>query len=414
LKRFFSRIYSSNNQDVLFSDNGEIAFSAFKTHMVEVFKTYGKDKVKIQQYCDKMDVFLKNKFCIFYKNSSQEIQGLLLSSKNYKQYSEILYFSYASYLKTLDNETGGRPELDNTPFRCLHHIIPKFAGGGETAENRCHIHQYEHALIHLFRFSWTPQTNDLNAFSSACLTKDQMERRNYSQTKGSIQARKKTTQNPEWQATQGRKGLLNRRPPIVSPLQRRANSLTGTKNQYGNSRKRANPFTWWLCEQELCFRFVSTGEIVCIKPNPDPKKRTVANIAEQLLGIAINTTTNVNRNTYSNLSVIFRAERREKWGWSFHSIKINEETYLIQNTDDLKRLEIALATLFVYLESPTLSLENLESQFVKKFIFVGFTSSLVYFSMIDFINFYATIVSLDDETVKQTLAPLKKKAVELE
>jgi hypothetical protein len=34
--------------------------------------------------------------------------------------------------------------------------------------------------------------------------------------------------------------------------------------------------------------------------------------------------------------------------------------------------------------------------------------------MVDFINFYATVVSLDDETVKKTLAPLKEKAVTLE
>lgn len=396
----------------MYTNNEELAFSAFKTHMIGVFKIYGIDKTKLQEYCVKIDFFLKDKFCIFYISLSKEMQELLLSSKNYKQYSNTLYFSYASYLKTLDNNTGGRPELDNTPFRCLHHIIPKFDGGGETAENRCHMHQNEHALIHLFRFSWTSNTNDLNAFSSACLTEEQLKRRNYSQSLGSVQARKQTTQNPEWQATFGKKGRLNRRKAIVSPLQSRVNSLTGTKNQYGNSRKRVNPFTWWLCDQELSFRFNSTGDIICIKPNSDPKKRTVAHIAEQLLNI--NTTMAVNRNAYSNLSIIFRAETKEKWGWSFHSIKINTEMYFIQSISDLKKLEVALATLFVYLELPPLSFQNLEAPFLKKFIFINFSSSLIYFNMIEFVNSYASIVSLDDEVVIKTLALLKKKAVELE
>ena len=361
-----------------------------------------------------MDTFLKNRFCLFYKSLSEEMQELLLSPESYKQYSKTLYFSYASYLKNLDNATGGRPELDNTPFRCLHHIVPKFDGGGETAENRCHMHQHEHALIHLFRFSWTPNTNDLNAFSSACLTDDQLKRRNYSQSPGSIEARKQTTQNPEWQANVGKKGRLNRRPAVVSPLQRRVNSQTGTKNQYGNSRKRVNPFTWWLCDQELSFRFNSTSNIVCIKPNSDPKKRTVANIAEQLLAVDINTSTPVKRNTYSNFAAIFRGERNEKWGWSFHSIKIGTEVYFIQGIDDLKKLEVALATLFVYLESPTLSLENLESEFLKKFTFLNFSSSLIYLNMVEFIKFYASIVSLDDETVIKTLASWKIKALEFD
>nr|QJA13783.1 putative site-specific DNA endonuclease [Chaetophora sp. FACHB-2423] len=278
--------------------------------MLGVFKAYGLNTAKIQEYFLKIDTFLKNRFCFFYKSLSEQMQELLLSDKNYKQYSKTLYFYYASYLKTLDEDTGGRPELDNTPFRCLHHIVPKFDGGIETAENRCHMHQHEHTLIHLIRFSWTPNTKDLNAFSSCCLTEDQLKRRNYSQTEGSIRAQKQTTQNPEGQANVGKIGRLNRRPAIVSPLQRRASFLTGTKNQYGNSRKRVNAFTWWLCEQELSFRFNSTGEIASIKPSSEPKTRTVAQIAEQLL--VINTTIVVNRNAYSNLSIIFRGETKEK------------------------------------------------------------------------------------------------------
>ncbi len=279
------------------------------------------------------------------------MQALLLDPSFYDQHAERIHDLFAEHVKNLDVRTGGRPELDATPFfRVLHHIIPRFDGGGDEESNRVTLHQYEHALIHLFRYSWKKDFKDLNAFSSACLTQDQIERRNRPVSQNSLRAWEKTTRNPEWQKEFGSKGLAKRVPPVSSSLQRRKAAEAAKQTQWQNSRQRVNPFTWFLCDQELAFENVNnstqgSSTIVWIFPNQDPKQRTVTNIAEILTNHPIHNTTNspiVAKEKFSNFAEIFRGERNMKWGWKFHALRIQNQTYLLKTSEDLLQLKVAL------------------------------------------------------------------------
>lgn len=374
----FTRV-SKNSGSLQPSPKSEQAYEAWITFLGKLFQTHSKRGI----FLEKVQTFLKPFFIEFYYNLTADLQDLFCKASFYEAYPEKVHSLFVTYLKNLDNVTGGRPELDDTNLRVLHHIVPRFEDGSDELDNRVMLHQYEHALIHLFRYSWKKMIRDLNAFSSACLTNEQLERRNTSLTGKTLEARLKTTLNPEWQKTVAAKGRENRGTPVISPLQRRKAAETGGKTQWRNARKRVQPFTWYLCEQSLAFQNVKDPQVVWMLPDDNPEKRTVASIAEKLTQHPIHVKTKsptVSKNLLSNLAMIFRGERNVKWGWSFYAISIDGYTHSLRGTVALLTLKRAFATVFLSFygqaaEQPDLKprfLNRLESSFERSFLEVFF------------------------------------------
>nr|YP_009773688.1 putative HNH homing endonuclease [Uronema confervicola]QIZ74188.1 putative HNH homing endonuclease [Uronema confervicola] len=370
----------------------EKAFNAFKNYMDELFQKYGLNKQKRLEYLNKIEEFLKDYFYQFFLNSNEQTQLLLLEEYNYLKHAETIHNMYATFLKNLDNTTGGRPELYNTVYQVVHHIIPRFEGGSNEQNNRIQLHQYEHALIHLFRFSWKQSSSDLNAFSSGCLDDDQLSRRNRPELSSVENARAKTTRNPEWQATAGARGRANRSKPALTPALQRSGSKAGKQYQFENARQRVNPFTWLFCEFTVGFKNIATEEIVWVEPNEDPKSRTVAFIAQFLS--TKNPSQPIPEKQVSNLSVLFRGERPTKWGWSLYGLKF--DTNLVELTrSEISLLEKAFATVVVYTyrDSPV-NEEILRNSFNKRFstVFTSVSSDILFTKMYLFMQMYLELV----------------------
>lgn len=325
----------------------EQAYQVWKQHLLEVFSTR-LNKRKL--YIRKVEFFLKSFFLEFYENLPQTEQLLFLDLSFYNNNPKKVHDLFASYVQQLDQTTGGRPDLDNTRYRVLHHIQPRFEGGTDEIENRVLLHQHQHALIHLFRYSWKKISTDLNAFSSACLTNDQLKRRQSRvPTQSTIEARKKTTQNKEWQATFGAKGRMNRtKPPTVTALLRRSGSEAGNQYQWINARSRANIFSWFLCTLILGFQNIINTKVVYISPDSDPEKHTVTHIAKQLFSHPVHIETegvDVPNSRLSNFSQIFRGERQSMWNWRFYCIQIEDIAFILTNTN-LRNLRCFFADVF--------------------------------------------------------------------
>lgn len=211
----------------------EEIFFRFKNQVEDVFKDENIEKSRIEDYLLKIESFLKIPFLIYFRNLTKEsINCLFAETDSFVKYAADVHQSYASFLKFLEKATGGRIEIQNIDFRVVHHILPKFAEGTNEESNRVLLHQYEHALIHFFCFLLFKNSWDLNAFSSACLTEEQVKRRNKGNLETQQIARKKTVLNPEWQATFGRKGVyksadLCRGKSNASALSRSATAKTG-------------------------------------------------------------------------------------------------------------------------------------------------------------------------------------------
>lgn len=268
----------------------------------------------------------------------------------YNQNSEKVHDLFVDYLRQLEEKTKGRSELNDTCYRVLHHIQPRFDGGLDDAPNRVLLHQYEHGLIHLFRYSWKKLSTDLNAFSSACLTDEQLERRqNLTPSEKTLQARERTTQNPEWQQTYGALGRQNRTgPPAVTPLLRRAGAIAGSKYQWQNARRRTDVFTWFLCTLTLGFKNSVNNIIVWVIPDSDPKKHTVVDIATFLFEHPVHIQTSavdVPRDRRSNFSQLFRGTRQNMWNWSLYGIQLTHTELLFANLS-LKHLRSFFADTF--------------------------------------------------------------------
>lgn len=363
-----------------------------------------QNKRKSRDYLNKVRDFLKPFFEAFYLSLEESIQERFLNPSFYQTRAEYVHSLFAEYVQTLDKTTGGRPELDaQAHFRVLHHIKPRFENGGDELENRVFLHQYEHALIHLLRYSWKKRSRDLNGFSSACLTEDQILRRNLPTSQASQDAYAKTTRNPEWQASHGRKGRENRSTPVPSPLQRRKVAQVGEQTQWSNSRQRVIPFTWFLCSQVLAFKNDKSNTLVWISPPLDLQERTVTNIAKVLVQHPLHRETNspeVLEKLYSNFAELFRGTRKMKWNWRFYALRLGDhETYSLHPVTDpsnFGQLQTAFATLFfaLYQKRATVDLQQLKSSFCREFD-ADFTASFLealFQSVDEFVQNYEEIV----------------------
>ncbi len=323
----------------------EQAYTSWKNYLTSLFS---EREGRGQSFLDKVETYLKPFFIQFFQdffevrwleqssnltlsvNDRQNLQ----SSSFYQTHSEYIHTVFAQYVRDLESITGGRADLGNNGYRVLHHIVPRFDGGTDVMENRVGLHQYEHVLIHLFRYSWKSLSTDLNAFSSACLTNDQLLRRSSAEpTDAQLEARRKTTQDPNWQQTFGALGRANRGKPSITPSLKRAGSVAGQAFQWVNARARTNIFTWFLCTLPLGFKNTQSNEILWISPDPAPENHMVSKVAETLLtspehfqarGVQ------VLPERLSNLSQLFRGERMSMWNWSLDKIQVDGLLFSLQ------------------------------------------------------------------------------------
>lgn len=258
----------------------------FRNHFETVaFKTIQKKK---KEYLQKMDDYLKPVFENFYYSLSTLEQEEFSSLSAYSAKMQTFHNLFVDYLEKKDRTTGGRTDL--TLEMCvIHHILPKFEGGADSVENCVRLSQYEHAFVHLLRYSWKKLSKDLNAFSSACLTEDQIQKRqNTNLNPNSERARDNTVRNPEWQETFGRKGwetaAKNRKgKPYDLSLKQEANvSKVGKTYQFSNSRVRANPFHWYLCSQIILLKDRISNKLLKVNSSQNPQEQTAASIAKKV------------------------------------------------------------------------------------------------------------------------------------
>lgn len=322
---------------------------------------------------------------------------------------------FITYLSFRNVESGGRRDLDKTFWKVEHHIIPRFAGGSNEQTNRISLHQYEHALVHLFRYlSFSPRANskDFNAWSSACLTEQQISDRQNIQNQKRLQGYEKTTRNTEWQKIQGLKGIQNSAQSRTgrstsSELQRRINSETGKQTQFLNSRKRVSPWTWFLCQQKLTFQ--NGEENICTVNVSCPKqKQTVRHIVSYLKNQFPNCSIPEEEKRYSNFGALFRLEKQKMWNWSFVSIGIEVSTdnfveFPFETDSEKHSLYELFCTFFYYLYSETKIDENsifvfydfCWNEFSPKFSMFEKSEVFLLFSTIrNFIAEYETIVPI--------------------
>ena len=322
----------------------------------------------------KVDSFLKPFFLEFYETLNENDQVLLLETQFYNKNPQTVHHMFVKQVQKVDEETGGLPELKNTVYRVLHHIQPRFDGGTDVLENRVLLHQYQHALIHLFRYAWKKLPRDFNAFSSACLTKDQLEKRSPSTpSEASLEARRKTVQNAEWQASAGARGRLNRTsPPAATPALRRSGSKAGKKYQWQNGRTRADVFVWFLCTLTLGFKNVVNQEVLWIPPDTDLKKHTVTDVCQALVSNPMHTETGgigVIRTRLSNFSQLFRGERQIMWNWKLYGIQFLNTSFVFSDTTTLETLRSFFADVFFdLLSSDSPNIQELKLKFKKYYL----------------------------------------------
>lgn len=335
----------------LYSPEEEEVFLLFK-NQVEVFlQNLCIEKNRIEEYLAKIEMFLKIPFVSFFRSLSTPSQRFLLTANFFLEHAETVHDGFASFLKNIEQSTGGRSEILDTAFRVVHHIQPKFDGGTDEESNCVLLHQYEHALIHLFRFLCFKNSRDFNAFSSACLTVDQIQRRNKGTLETQNIARQKTVLNPEWQATSGRKGVersaeLRRGKSNASALSRRANAETGRMFQFQNSRKRVHPWTWFLCELPLTFTNEKCREHIELVPHTNPTNRTVTYIVSTLKRMFPQSSIPETSERYSNFAELFRFEKGSYWGWMLVGFQIDGLFFGFETLEKKKHFYAFFATLF--------------------------------------------------------------------
>lgn len=313
-------------------NDGERAYTSWKDHLIGMFSRRGD---RGQSFLDKVETFLKPFFLQFFLTLSPSDQQNLQNSSFYQTQAEHVHNLFAQYVRQLAASTQGRAELANTNYRVEHHIIPRFDGGTDELQNRVLLHQYEHGLIHLFHYSWKKLSTDLNAFSSACLTEDQLIQRSAVQpTATTLAARKKTTQKAIWQQTSGALGRARRGKSTTTPLLVNSGSVAGQAFQWVNARARTNIFTWFLCTLPLGFKNIQSNQVLWVPPDPNPENHTVSKVAETLLTSPEHIATggvSVPQSRLSNLSQLFRGERSSMWNWSLDSMKVDDLIFSVQS-----------------------------------------------------------------------------------
>ena len=254
----------------------------------------------------------------------EEVQKKMVQPSFYTTQIAFLHEAFVEQL-CAESRKANRNDLQNE-FRVMHHIVPQFEGGTDASENCVFLHQYQHGLVHLFCFLWKKNSTDLNAFSSACLTQNQVEKRaDFFNPKREL-AREKTVRNLEWQETFGRKGVENsvkkRKEflPYYSDTHRQNLAVAAKKTQPRAIAARISLWVRFLCQSKLTFQNVKTGEQVSFEQVGISENRTVVEIAralkQQFPECAIPPTNGF------KFAELFRLEKSQKWDWTFVSLTV--------------------------------------------------------------------------------------------
>jgi hypothetical protein len=363
---------------------------------------------------------------LFFRSLPEENQHFFFTDNFFIENASLLHENFAIFLKKMEHSTGGRSDIENSSFRVVHHIQPRFEGGTDDESNRVLLHQYEHALIHLLRFLWLQHSRDLNAFSSACLTPEQVERRNNGNTETQQIAQEKTVLNPEWQATSGRKGVdrsaeIRRGKSNASALSRCASAETGRKFQFVNSRKRVHPWTWFLCEFPLTFTNSQFDKRIEIVPHAEAGKRTVTYLVSTLKRLFPQSSIPETPERYSNFAEIFRFEKGMYWGWVLAGFQIDGVFFSFETIEKKKKFYAFFATLFYYfyrssesslvpltVEEQFLLKERMLSLFQPLFNFSFDELSILYEEIQNFVEFYKECVPVNSTANAKIVADFKR------
>lgn len=431
--KFCLQAQGENSLIFISEENKENAFSNFLEAVKLTFLYNLKQKNSIDEYLEKIESFLKLAFFEFFEALSTENQKLFSNVSTCLNNWETIHNLFARYIQDRDIDSGGRPELDNTIWRVVHHIVPLFAGGANDRTNKVHLHQYEHSFIHLLRYLWKKNSIDLNAFSSALLTQEQIAARQgilstASRSRRKAAAREQTVLNSDWQKTYGQQGVQQSRAlrlgrSTSSPLQRRKNSETGKKTQYLNSRSRVSPWTWYLCEQVLIFKNQKMESTFQAIPDENSKNRTVAFIVKKIKEAFPNCSIPEEISGYSKFSEIFRFEKQTYWGWSLYCIQFfnleNEFLFQIPFLPEGKVLFDLFATFLYFIYCAPNDLTSIEIEQLKENCYQTFHSQFSFLTKTSFFILCSNIISFVEkykqmipyaESNKQVIARITARA----
>lgn len=242
----------------------------------------------------------------------------------YKTHCAFLHEMFVEQLRALSRQAN-RSDMQSE-FRVFHHILPQFEGGTDAHENCVYLYQYEHSLVHLLRFLWKKNGKDLNAFSSACLTIEQVQKRGDFFNKNREKARDKTVRNTEWQEISGRKGIeksVEKRknfPTEFSDDHHQKLSDAARKTQPKSIRSRISLWSRFLCTCKLTFQNIKTSEKFSFEQVDISENRTVVDIARSLKEQFPNC--GIPEKNEWKFAELFRLEKSKKWGWTFFSLTV--------------------------------------------------------------------------------------------